>query len=88
MKSCLQPLAGFSNGGGRNPKQDGLLRDGELEVGENGDTDISFGEPEGLSLQLRVQGVGHVQVYPQGVFLGSIYITGQGGDETADVGRT
>jgi len=45
LKFCLQSLAGFSNGGGRNPKQDGLLRYGELKVRENVDAEVSFGEP-------------------------------------------
>ena len=45
LKFCLQPLAGFSNGSGRNPKQDGLLRNGKLKVRENVDAEVSFGEP-------------------------------------------
>ena len=44
LKFCLQSLAGFSNGGGRNPKQDGLLRHGELEVREDVDADVALGE--------------------------------------------
>ena len=43
LKFCLQSLAGFSNGGGRNPKQDGLLRHGELEVREDVDADVALG---------------------------------------------
>jgi len=53
LKFCFQPLACFGNGGGRNPKQDGLLRHGELEVREDVDADVALGEswvgfPEGI----------------------------------------
>ena len=53
LKFCFQPLTCFGNGGGRNPKQDGLLRHGELEVREDVDADVALGEswvgfPEGI----------------------------------------
>ena len=53
MKFCFQPLACFGNGGGGDPQQYGLLRHGELEVREDVDADVTFGEsgvgfPEGF----------------------------------------
>ena len=39
---CFKPLAGFGNRGRGDPQQDGLLRNGELQVRETVGADIAF----------------------------------------------